>query len=108
MLVWLAPTLAATFFRGIAQRLVKKYIGIASILAGYEAYLGGIDYFLKFDYRAAERAFRSALELAPDFHMARYRLAHVQVANGDTEAALATLDRIPANAPLTRRERLYA
>ncbi|MGH3850428.1 MAG: tetratricopeptide repeat protein, partial [Pseudonocardiaceae bacterium] len=76
-------------------------------MAAYEAYLGGIGYFLKFDYRAAERAFRSALELAPDFHMARYRLAHVQVASGDTEAALATLDRIPADAALTRRERLY-
>lgn len=76
-------------------------------MAAYEAYLGGIGYFLKFDYRSAERAFRSALELAPDFHMARYRLAHVQVASGDTEAALATLDEIPKDAPLTRRERLY-
>ena len=27
MLVWLTPTLAATFFWGIAQGLVKKYIG---------------------------------------------------------------------------------
>ncbi|MGH8242163.1 MAG: tetratricopeptide repeat protein [Steroidobacteraceae bacterium] len=76
-------------------------------MAAYEAYLGGIGYLLEFDYRSAERSFRSALELAPDFHMARYRLAHVQVASGDTVAALATLDTIPANAPLTRRERLY-
>ena len=76
-------------------------------MAAYESYLAGIGYFLKFDYRSAERAFRSALELAPDYHMARYRLAHVQLASGDTEAALATLDTIPANAPLSRRERLY-
>lgn len=76
-------------------------------MAAYEAYLSGIGFFLKFDYRSAERAFRSALELAPDFHMARYRLAHVEVASGDTEAGLATLDRIPKDAPLTRRERLY-
>jgi tetratricopeptide (TPR) repeat protein len=75
--------------------------------AAYEAYLAGIRYFLKFDYAAAERAFRSALELAPDFHMARYRLAHVEAASGDTEAALATLERIPADAPLTPRERAY-
>ena len=76
-------------------------------MAAYEAYLGGVGYFLRFDYRSAERAFRSALELAPDFLMARYRLAHVQVASGDTVGALATLDKIPADAPLTRRERLY-
>ena len=76
-------------------------------MAAYEAYLGGIGYFLKFDYRSAERAFRSALELAPDYHMTRYRLAHVQVASGDTEAALATLNSIPKNAQLSRRESLY-
>jgi class 3 adenylate cyclase/tetratricopeptide (TPR) repeat protein/TolB-like protein len=76
-------------------------------IGAYETYLAGIEYFLKFDYRSAERAFRSALDLAPQFHMARYRLAYVQVASGDTEAGLATLDGIPADAALTRRERLY-
>ena len=76
-------------------------------MAAYEAYLSGIGFFLKFDYRSAERVFRSALELAPDFHMARYRLAHVQVASGDMEGGLATLDQIPSDAPLTRRERYY-
>lgn len=76
-------------------------------MAAYEAYLSGIGYFLKFDYRSAKRAFRSALELAPDFHMARYRLAHVEVASGDTEAGLAILDQIPGDAALTRRERFY-
>lgn len=76
-------------------------------MAAYEVYLAGIAYFFAFDYRGAEHSFRVALELAPQFHMARYRLAHVQVAEGDTEAALATLDAIPADARLTRRERLY-
>ncbi|MFZ2508294.1 MAG: tetratricopeptide repeat protein [Steroidobacteraceae bacterium] len=76
-------------------------------MAAYEAYLGGIGYFLRFDYHSAERAFRSALELAPDFHMARYRLAHVEVAGGDTEAGLATLERIPEDAAVTKRERFY-
>jgi class 3 adenylate cyclase/tetratricopeptide (TPR) repeat protein len=76
-------------------------------MAAYEAYLAGLEYLLKFDYRSAERAFRKALELAPDYHMARYRLAHVQAASGDTEGALATLEQIPSDAPLTRRERLY-
>jgi class 3 adenylate cyclase/tetratricopeptide (TPR) repeat protein/TolB-like protein len=76
-------------------------------MAAYEAYLGGLQYFLRFDYQSAARAFQSALALAPDFQMARYRLAHVQVASGDTEGALATLDQIPAEAPLTPRERAY-
>jgi len=76
-------------------------------MAAYEAYLNGIGFFLKFDYRSAERAFHTALKLAPDFHMARYRLAHVEVASGDTEAGLETLDQIPKDAPLTRRERFY-
>jgi Flp pilus assembly protein TadD len=76
-------------------------------MAAYEVYLSGIGYFLAFDYRAAERAFRAALDLAPDYHMARYRLAHVQAAAGDTAAGIATLDGIPADAPLSRRERAY-
>ena len=76
-------------------------------MQAYEVYLGGLGYFLKFDYHAAERALRSALELAPQFYMARYRLAHVQAAEGDTEAALATLAAIAPDAPMSRRERLY-
>ncbi|HSD74944.1 MAG TPA: tetratricopeptide repeat protein [Steroidobacteraceae bacterium] len=76
-------------------------------MAAYEAYLGGLQYFLGFNYQSAERAFRSALALAPDFQMARYRLAQVQVTSGDTEGGLATLDQIPADAPLTPRERAY-
>jgi class 3 adenylate cyclase/tetratricopeptide (TPR) repeat protein len=76
-------------------------------MAAYEAYVGGLGYLQEFDYRSADRAFRKALELAPEFHMARYRLAQVQVVSGDTEAALATLDRIPEDAPLSRRERSY-
>jgi len=76
-------------------------------MSAYENYVGGLGYLLEFDYGSADRAFRKALELAPEFHMARYRLAQVQVVSGDTEAALATLDRIPNDAPLNPRERFY-
>jgi len=76
-------------------------------MPAYEAYVGGLGYLQAFDYDSADRAFRKALELAPEFHMARYRLAQVQVVSGDTEAALATLDRIPQDAPLNQRERSY-
>jgi class 3 adenylate cyclase/tetratricopeptide (TPR) repeat protein/TolB-like protein len=119
-----ADKLSAQSLLGEAERLVmmaKRGLGIphtesvasfsadfaVNNMAAYEVYLAGLDYFLHFDYRSAERAFRSALELAPNFHMARYRLAHVEVAGGDTEAGLATLEQIPNDAPLTRRERLY-
>lgn len=76
-------------------------------MTAYEAYLGGLGHFLNFDYRAAESAFRTALELAPAFHMARYRLAHVEITSGNTEGALASLAAIPADAQLSRREQLY-
>ncbi|HEU5468179.1 MAG TPA: tetratricopeptide repeat protein [Steroidobacteraceae bacterium] len=98
--------------RSLGVPHTETYSGFATDFAvgnmeAYELYLGGLGFFMKFDYRNAERAFRSALELAPQFYMARYRLAHVQVAEGDTEAALATLAAIPEDAPLSRRERLY-
>ena len=80
---------------------------VVNNMAAYEAYVGGLGHLLKFDYSSADLAFRKAIELAPEFHMARYRLAQVQVVSGDTEAALATLDQIPQDAPLTRRERFY-
>jgi len=119
-----ADKLSAQTLLGEASRLVlmaKRGLGVphtesvasfsadfaVNNMAAYEAHLGGIGYFLRFDYRSAERAFRAALKLAPDFHMARYRLAHVEVASGDTEAGLATLEQIPKDAVLTRRERFY-
>jgi len=76
-----------------------------SNMAAYENYVAGLGYFVDFHYREAERAFQAALSLAPDFHMARYRLAHVQAATGRTGTALATLEAIPQDAVLTDRER---
>jgi tetratricopeptide (TPR) repeat protein/TolB-like protein len=76
-------------------------------VAAYEAYIAGLGYFLDFKFRDAERAFRTALELAPEFHMACYRLAHVFAATGRNDEALAEIESIPAAAGLTRRLALY-
>jgi tetratricopeptide (TPR) repeat protein len=76
-------------------------------MSAYEAYLAGLEYFLNFDYSEAERAFRAALALAPDYHIARYRLAQVLAATGRTESASDTLAEIPPDAQLSERERAY-
>ncbi|HXV76672.1 MAG TPA: protein kinase [Candidatus Polarisedimenticolaceae bacterium] len=73
----------------------------------YESYLAGLEFFGDFAYDDAERSFRSALELEPGYHVARYRLAHVLWLTGRTEQAQATLAAIPNDAELTPRERLY-
>lgn len=74
-------------------------------MAAYENYVAGLAYFVDFHYREAERAFNAALTLAPEFHVARYRLAHVQAATGRTGTALESLNAIPQDAPLPDRER---
>lgn len=76
-------------------------------VAAYESYLSGLEYFHRFSYEKAERAFRAALELQPRFHIARYRLAHVQWVTGRADDALASIEAIPADASLGPRERLY-
>lgn len=73
----------------------------------YELYISGLGYLVDFDYDIAERSFIAALDIAPEFHMARFRLAEVMQATGRSEAARRALDAIPADAKLTERERLF-
>jgi len=73
----------------------------------YEAYIAGLAYFIDFDYQLAEESIRAALALAPDYYMARYRLAMILQSTGRSESALLELNAIPDNAELTDRERLY-
>ena len=49
----------------------------------------------------------TALRLDPDFHMARFRLANIQLSQATPGPALKNLAAIPPDAPLSRRERLY-
>lgn len=73
----------------------------------YEAYIAGLSFLIDFEYQQAEQSFRAALSLAPDYHMARLRLAEVLESSGHSEQARRELDNIPADAPLTDRERLF-
>jgi tetratricopeptide (TPR) repeat protein len=73
----------------------------------YEAYIAGLAYFTDFEYQEAERAFNTALEIAPDYHIARFRLALVYESTGRSELARTTLDEIPPDANLSKRLQLY-
>ncbi len=76
-------------------------------IGAYQAYVSGLEFFQEFEYQKAEQAFRVALDLAPEFAIASYRLAHLQAATGRRELASATMHAIPESAKLSRRERLY-
>ena len=80
---------------------------VVNNMTAYEAYVGGLEYFRRFDYGLAEQSFGVALELAPQFHIARYRLSHVFMSTGRQSQAVATIADIPADAPFSRREQLY-
>ncbi len=76
-------------------------------IEAYEAYIAGLAYFIDFEFEAAERAYEAALTIAPNYHIARFRLAQVYEATGRAELAIATLDKIPADARLSERLQLY-
>ncbi|HEY2289481.1 MAG TPA: protein kinase [Thermoanaerobaculia bacterium] len=68
----------------------------------YGDYVRGLSAFLRFHYSEAEPSFRAALDKAPDFTMARYRLALVQRGTSRTNEALTNIrqavseaDRLP-------------
>ncbi len=61
--------------------------------AAYELYLRGLRAFADYRYDEAEQAFVAALEEAPDFTMARYRLAHVLAVASRTDEALEEIRR---------------
>jgi tetratricopeptide (TPR) repeat protein len=77
-------------------------------VAAYEAYIVGLQHFLQFDYASAQQLFRTAVDKAPDFAMAHYRLAHTMVALGDTAGAMEQIEAAQADAArLSARERRY-
>ena len=75
--------------------------------AAYRAYISGLQYFDIGAYDEAEQAFSAALELSPDFHVVRYRLAMLYSFTGDRERAAQVLSDIPRDARLDKRERMY-
>lgn len=78
-----------------------------SNLSAYESYIAGLEYFLNYEYKQAEQAFRAALELAPDFAVARYRMAYIQAVTGRTELAIRNMEQALQSELLADRERRY-
>jgi tetratricopeptide (TPR) repeat protein len=77
-------------------------------MAAYEAFVAGMENFLRYDYVDARHGFEVAVQKAPDFAMARYRLAHTLAALGDTDAALGHVRQAQQDAHrLPARERAY-
>lgn len=78
-----------------------------SNLSAYESYIAGLGFFLNYQYKKAEQSFNAALQLAPDFAVARYRLAYIQAVTGRTEEALTNIDKALQSEYLADRERQY-
>ena len=77
-------------------------------ITAYEAFIAGMQDFLSFDYEDARRAFEVAVQKAPDFAMARYRLAHTLASLGDTDGAMQQIEAAKRDAVrLPSRERAY-
>ena len=76
-------------------------------ISAYEAYVAGLGFFLKFEYEEAEQAFNTALQLTPDFAVARYRLAYIQAATGRTEMALENIGKALESTNIPEREKRY-
>jgi tetratricopeptide (TPR) repeat protein/predicted Ser/Thr protein kinase len=76
--------------------------------AAYEAYITGLQAFVDYKYPEAEKAFTQALKAAPDYTMARYRLAHVLAATGKQEEAMQDIRQaISESSRLPDREQRY-
>ncbi len=74
----------------------------------YEFYVAGLKALADYHYTEAERGFKTALEKAPDYTMARYRLAFLRAETGRTDEALADIRRAAAESSrLSDREALY-
>lgn len=76
-------------------------------IAAYEAFNAGLVFYNEFEYDDAVLSLETALQLAPDFHIARYRLAHILISMGQEKRAREMIASIPEDAKLGRREELY-
>lgn len=76
-------------------------------LTAYESYVAGLGFFLNYQYQQAEQAFTAALLLAPDFAVARYRLAYIQAATGRTDMAEENIRMALETSNIPDREKRY-
>jgi len=76
-------------------------------ISAYEAYVAGLGFFLNYQYEDAEQAFKTALQLTPDYAVALYRLAYIQAATGRTEMALENIRKALESTNIPDREKRY-
>jgi len=76
-------------------------------IAAYEAFNAGLIFYNEFEFDDAVQSLETALQLAPDFHIARYRLSHILMSMGQEKRAREMIGSIPEDAKLGRREELY-
>lgn len=76
-------------------------------LSAYESYIAGLGFFLNYQYKEAEQAFNAALQLSPEFAVARYRLAYIQAATGRTEMAEENIQKALKIPNVADREKRY-
>ncbi len=73
----------------------------------YRAFVGALDYWINYDFTQAERLLRAALELQPDFAMARYYLSWVLAVEDRQEEAREILAKASESDNLSPRDRQY-
>ena len=76
-------------------------------ISAYEAYIAGLSYWGKSSLQNAESAFKAALASAPDYHVARLRLAQLYEEAGRTALAWSTLNEISLGPDVSQRLKLY-
>lgn len=76
-------------------------------LDAYERYVEGLTYFRDFQFADARQAFLDALDISPDFGVARYRLAYIAAVVGDLSLALVYGEQALRDPFLLDRERRY-
>lgn len=78
----------------------------ADNLQAYELYINGLEYLSIYDYENASELLQSAIDEAPQFGIAKYRLAQILEATGRNTEAYQLLNSIDVDT-LSEREKLY-
>ena len=73
----------------------------------YKAFVGALDYWVNFEFGKAERLLRAALELQPDYAMARYYLAWVLAVQDRRDDALKILAEVSQGDNPNSRDKQY-
>ena len=80
---------------------------VTNNISAYEAYIDGLQHYNRFEYEEAEKSMNTALTLAPEFHIARYRLADILNTTSRRNKAQEIFAGIPSGAGANSREQLY-